>query len=141
NCQLSATVALSTPHTQREIDLEMDSGQSRRYLFSAGVNGTPERALSLLGEFSRLLTGGGFTHRGTERGSSVLMSISKIIWMSSRFASTGASRPRGENCSSVWHSRQFRSRPFPSIRSRIATCSGQWSHVHSPISERCRGVA
>jgi hypothetical protein len=57
------TFYLRTPHTQREIDLEMDSGQSRRYLFSGGVDGTPERALSLIGEFSGHLSAGGFAHR------------------------------------------------------------------------------
>jgi len=57
------TFYLRTPHTRREIDFEMDSGQSRRYLFSGGVDGTLERALSLLGEFSRHLSACEFTHR------------------------------------------------------------------------------
>ena len=53
---------LRTPRSQ-EIDLEMDSGQSRRFLFSGGVDSTKERALTLLGDFSRCLTAGGYTHR------------------------------------------------------------------------------
>jgi len=56
------TLYLRTPHSQ-EIDLEMQSGQTRRFLFSGGVAGTLDRALTLLGEFSRCLTAGGFTHR------------------------------------------------------------------------------
>jgi hypothetical protein len=56
------TLYLRTPHSQ-EIDIEMDSGQSHRFLFSGGVDGTEDRALILLGDFSRCLTGGGFTHR------------------------------------------------------------------------------
>ena len=47
----------------QEIDLEMESGQSRRFLFSGGVDGTQERALTLLGDFSRCLATGGFAHR------------------------------------------------------------------------------
>src|SRR5213075_1891282 len=57
------TSYLRTPHTQHEVDLEMDSGQSRRFLFSGGVDGTTERALLLLGDFSRCLSAGGLTHR------------------------------------------------------------------------------
>jgi len=56
------TLYLRSPHSQ-EIDIEMDSGQSRRFLFSGGVDGTLDRALALLGEFSRCLVAGGFTHR------------------------------------------------------------------------------
>jgi len=54
---------LRTPAAQREIDLAMDSGQWRRFLFSGGVDSTKERALSLLADFSRCLTAGNFTHR------------------------------------------------------------------------------
>ena len=53
---------LRTPHSQ-EIDIEMASGQSGRFLFSGGVDGTAERALTLLGDFSRCLTAGGYAHR------------------------------------------------------------------------------
>ena len=60
-------------------------------------------------------------------------SISKIIWTSSRSASTGASQPREENCSAVWLNRRFRFRRFHTIRSRITSCSGIRCHVHSPI--------
>ncbi|OAI57387.1 hypothetical protein AYO49_02155 [Verrucomicrobiaceae bacterium SCGC AG-212-N21] len=56
------TLYLMTPHSQ-EIDLEMDSGQSRHFLFSGAVDGTVERALTLLADFSRCLTAGGCTHR------------------------------------------------------------------------------
>lgn len=56
------TLYLRTPHS-REIDIEMDSGQSRRFLFSGGVDGTVVRTLSLLGDFSRCLTAGGYIHR------------------------------------------------------------------------------
>lgn len=54
---------LRTPHTQREIDLGMDSGQSHRFLFESGIDGTEERAKFLLGDFSRCLTDGCFPHR------------------------------------------------------------------------------
>jgi hypothetical protein len=56
------TLYLRTSRSQ-EIDMQMDSGQSHRFLFSGGVDGTVERALMLLGDFSRCLTAGGFTHR------------------------------------------------------------------------------
>lgn len=55
------TFYLRTPMSQ-DIDLEMESGQSRRFLFSGGVDTMAERALALLGDFSRCLTAGGFTH-------------------------------------------------------------------------------
>jgi len=45
------------------IDLEMDSGQGPRYLFSGGVDGPEDLARKLLGEFSRLLSAGGVVHR------------------------------------------------------------------------------
>jgi hypothetical protein len=48
---------------QAEISLEMDSGQGRRHLFSGGVVGSLERTESLLWDFSRCLTMGGFVHR------------------------------------------------------------------------------
>ena len=57
------TLYLRTLHTQHEIDLEMDSGQSRRFLFEGVVEGTTERAVSLLGEFSRCLAAAEFCHR------------------------------------------------------------------------------
>lgn len=56
------TLYLRTPRSQ-EIDLKMESGQSHRFLFSGGVDGTLERTLALLGEFSQCLSIGGFTHR------------------------------------------------------------------------------
>ena len=56
------TLYLRTPHS-KDIDIEMESGQSRRFLFSVGVDGTLERALALIVDFSRCLTDGGFTHR------------------------------------------------------------------------------
>lgn len=56
------TLYLMTPHSQK-IDLEMDSGQSHCFLFSGGVDGTMEQALTLLGDFSRCLTAGNYTHR------------------------------------------------------------------------------
>ena len=48
---------------QPEIDLEMQSGQSRCFLFSGIVEGTLPRALELIGDFSRCLRAGGFVHR------------------------------------------------------------------------------
>ena len=51
------------PGEQREIELEMDSGQSRRFLFGGAIQGTTERAFSLLKDFSQCLTAGGFAHR------------------------------------------------------------------------------
>lgn len=48
---------------QDEIDFEMASGQSGSFLFSGGVDGTLERALALVGDFSRCLSEGGFVHR------------------------------------------------------------------------------
>src|SRR2546422_5959953 len=56
------TLYLQTPHSQ-EIDIEMQSDQSRRFLFSGGVDGTADRAMTLLADFSRCLTAGGYTHR------------------------------------------------------------------------------
>ncbi len=56
------TLYLQTPRSQG-IDLEMPSGQSRRFLFSGTVEGPLDRALSLLAEFSRRLTEGGYEHR------------------------------------------------------------------------------
>jgi hypothetical protein len=55
------TLYLRTRRSQ-EVEIEMDSGQSRRFLFSGGVDGTVERALKLLGDFSQCLTAGGYTH-------------------------------------------------------------------------------
>lgn len=46
----------------QDIDFETASGQSRRFLFSGGVDATSERALALIGDFSRCLTAGGITH-------------------------------------------------------------------------------
>ena len=62
-CQSGYDGTLYLETRSPEIDLEMDSGQSRCFLFSGGVDGTLERALALLGDFSRCLTAGGFTHR------------------------------------------------------------------------------
>lgn len=46
-----------------EIRLEMDSGQSQCFLFSGEVEGTTNRALALLDEFSRCLANAGLVHR------------------------------------------------------------------------------
>lgn len=46
-----------------EIYLDMDSGQSRRFLFSGGVHGTRQRALSLLHDFSRCMAAVKIVHR------------------------------------------------------------------------------
>lgn len=56
------TLYLRAPRSQ-DIDLEMDSGQSGRYLFSGRVEGSLDRALTLLGDLSRCLTAGGYPHR------------------------------------------------------------------------------
>lgn len=56
------TLYLKSQHSQ-EIDIEMQSGRSRSFLFSGGVDGSQERALTLLGDFSRCLTEGGYAHR------------------------------------------------------------------------------
>ena len=57
------TLYLSSGGPHQDIDLEMQSGQSGCYLFEGGVDGTQESMLRLLGDFSRCLTAGGFTHR------------------------------------------------------------------------------
>ncbi len=49
--------------SEPEIRLEMDSGQSQCFLFSGEVEGTSNRALALLGEFSQCLASAGLVHR------------------------------------------------------------------------------
>jgi hypothetical protein len=46
-----------------EIDLEMDSGQSSRFVFSGSVSGSLDRAMRLLSELSQGLTSRGCVHR------------------------------------------------------------------------------
>ncbi|WP_395739356.1 hypothetical protein [Prosthecobacter sp.] len=53
---------LTTPSDQ-DIDLDMDSGQSGCFLFGGGFEGSKERALKLLKDFSQCLSAGNFTHR------------------------------------------------------------------------------
>ena len=52
---------LTTPRDQ-ESDLEMDSGQSRCFLFGGGFDGSAPRMLELMGEFSQCLSARGFVH-------------------------------------------------------------------------------
>lgn len=49
--------------SSKEINIDMDSGQSGEFVFSGDVEATLERALELLNEFSQGLTSGGFVHR------------------------------------------------------------------------------
>lgn len=57
------TFYLHEPFGVRGVDIQMDSGQSKRYLFSGGVDGSSELALELLGDFSRCLSEAQIVHR------------------------------------------------------------------------------
>jgi hypothetical protein len=46
-----------------EIDIRMDSGQSREFVFSGDGEATLERAVELIGDFSQKLTAASFLHR------------------------------------------------------------------------------
>ena len=64
----------------------------------------------------------------------LLGNTSKMIWMSSRSGSIGASRPRRANCSAVWPNSRFRFPRFHTIHPHITSHRGGWSPVHSPNS-------
>lgn len=56
------TLYLTTTRVE-EVHLDMDSGQSREFLFSGDLEASLERTLELLGDFSQRLALHGFTHR------------------------------------------------------------------------------
>lgn len=57
------TLYLRTPPTHPEIHLNMDSGQTKQFLFQGDVDATLERALDLLREFSACLSSRSVIHR------------------------------------------------------------------------------
>lgn len=57
------TLYLRTPFGQKEINLEMDSGQSGRFLFQGDVEASLGRAMKLLEDLTRCLQRAGIVHR------------------------------------------------------------------------------